>query len=375
MFRRILALVRKELTQVFRDPLTMRLTLLAPLLQLLLFGYVVRIDVNDIPTVLLDHDRSAASRQFVQQFESSGYFTFTRTLTNEQEIDALMDEGNIDMALIIPRDFGANLSSGRNAEVLAVINGSDSNTATTVGNYFAAITARFSASITQKVLTRGGGETALPVDFRSRLLFNPEASSSVYTIPGIIAVLLVMLLIMLSAISVVREKERGTLEQISVTPVTTLELLLGKTLPFLLLGTVITIVLTPVAILWFGIPFRGSFLLMVSTALLYMVSCIGFGLLVGAASETQQQALMLSMFAIVPQILLSGFIFPISAMPEVIQWISYILPSRYFLIVVRAVFLKGVGAAFFTPELISLAVLSAALFSLAAFRFRRSMGV
>lgn len=375
MFKRIWALVRKELIQVFRDPLTLRLTLLAPLIQLLLFGYVVNIDVKNVPTALLDRDQTAASREFTQRFESSGYFTFTYIISDESEIDTLMDRGDIDMALVIPPGFQADLSSGRGSQVLAMLNGTDSNIATTASNYFSGIAASYSAKLTQNVLLRSTQGAAVPLEFQPRLLFNPEASSSVFTIPGIIAILLVMLLAMLSAISVVREKEKGTLEQLSVTPVNTYELLLGKTLPFLLLGTIITVVLTPAAIFWFSIPFQGSFLLLIATSWLYMVSCLGLGLLVGAASETQQQALMMSMFAIIPQILLTGFISPVTAMPEVLQWISMLLPARYYLVVVRSIFLKGVGAAYFVPELLSLAVLSFALFTLAAIRFRRTLDV
>lgn len=374
MFNRILSLIRKELIQVFRDPLTLRLTLLAPLVQLIVFAYVVNTDVENVPSALLDYDRTVASRELKEKFESSGYFQFIHIIQDEKEADELLDRGEIDMALIIPEDFQRELRTGRGAELLALFNGTDSNTATTAGNYAAGITARFAQDVLFREISAGPAEIAMSIDARPRLLFNPEAESSTYILPGIIAVLLAMLLIMLCAISIVREKEKGTMEQLSVTPIRGMELVIGKTLPFLLLGFAMIFLLTPTAIFWFSVPFRGSFLVLLLTALIYMVTCLGLGLLIGANSETQQQALMMSMFAILPQILLSGFIFPVENMPEILQLITWLIPAKYFLIIIRAIFLKGIGIEYFTFELTALVILALLIYGFSALRFRQNLG-
>jgi len=374
MLTRTLSLIRKELIQVFRDPMTLRLTLIAPLLQLIIFGYVVNIDVDNVPSAVIDYDKSAASRELIQSFESSGYFTFSTRLERPDEADLLLDKGEIDMALIIPRDFQRDLRTGSQAELLAMFNGSDSNTATTAGNYAAGIVAQFGQNVILRELGSLPNQISLPIEARTRLLFNPSAESSTYILPGIIAVLLAMLLIMLSAISIVREKERGTLEQLSVTPLGGLELVIGKSVPFLLMGMVITCLLTPVAILWFGIPFLGSFLLLLASSILYMFACLGFGILIGISSDTQQQALMLSFFVILPQILLSGFIFPIDSMPAAMQWFTWLIPARYFLVCIRSIFLKGLPMDYFAFELGALATMALIIYGISAFRFQKSMG-
>jgi ABC-2 type transport system permease protein len=374
MLIRTLSLIKKELIQVFRDPLTLRMTLVMPIIQLIVFGFVVNTDVENVPSAILDYDNSAASRELRQKFESSGYFTFDYILEDEAEADVLLDRGDIDIALIIPEDFQRHLRTGKKAEVLALINGTDSNTSTTVGSYASGITARFAQNTLLRQMSLPSGSLQLAIDARPRLLFNPEAKSSTFVIPGIIAVLLAMLLILLSGISIVRERERGTLEQLSVTPLSATEMVIGKTLPFLILGTVMIVFLSPLGTIIFDVPFEGSVIVLLFTNLIYMLSLVGFGLLIGSGTETQQQTLMLSMFVIMPQILLSGFVFPIESMPEVLQWLTYIIPARYFLTIIRSIFLKGLGFEYFLFELGMLTFLSLTVYAISVRSFRKSLG-
>jgi ABC-2 type transport system permease protein len=375
MLRRLLSMLRKELLQVFRNTLTLRLTFVVPVVQLLLFGYVAILDVKDIPTAVLDHSRSPQSRRLLSDFENSGYFKMTNYIESENAIGPLLDRGDVDLALVIPQDFAEKVVNGETTEVMGAIDGSNSNNAVTVGNYFTGITTRFAINAAAASLGSEMGELRIPFEARPRVLFNPTMESIYYLVPGIIAILVIMLLVLLSAISIVREREQGTLEQLTVTPIRVPELVIGKTLPFVIIGYGLVLLITFFGTLWFNVPFRGDFVLLMLLAGLYMLSALGLGMFVSSLAHTQQQAMMLAMFFLIPQIILSGFIFPIESMPEFMQWLTIIVPARYFLIIIRGIFLKGVGIEALIPETVSLMIISLVIFSLAIIRFTRRLEI
>ena len=368
-------MLRKELIQVFRNRITLGMVFVTPIVQLLIFGYVAILDVTDIPTAVLDHSRSPQSRRLLSDFENSGYFNFTRYIRSEDEIGPLLDCGQIELAIVIPKDFSSRVVKGEPTAVMGAIDGSNSNSAVTVGNYFVGITTRYAINVAATTVNSRLGEIRIPFEPRTRVFFNPTMESIYYLVPGIIAILVIMLLVLLSAISIVREREQGTFEQLTVTPIRIWELVVGKTLPFMVIGYALVLLITIVGTLWFNVPVRGSFVLLLLLAGLYMVSALGIGMFVSSLAHTQQQAIMLAMFFLIPQIILSGFIFPIESMPEVLQWLTYIVPARYFLIMIRGIFLKGVGIEALIPETTGLAILSLVIFSLAIFRFSRRLEI
>jgi len=375
MIRRLFSMLRKELIQVFRNRITLGMVFVTPIVQLLIFGYVAILDVTDIPTAVLDHSRSPQSRRLLSDFENSGYFNFTRYIRSEDEIGPLLDHGRIELAIVIPKDFSSRVVKGEPTAVMGAIDGSNSNSAVTVGNYFVGITTRYAINVAATTVNSRLGEIRIPFEPRTRVFFNPTMESIYYLVPGIIAILVIMLLVLLSAISIVREREQGTFEQLTVTPIRIWELVVGKTLPFMVIGYALVLLITIVGTLWFNVPVRGSFVLLLLLAGLYMVSALGIGMFVSSLAHTQQQAIMLAMFFLIPQIILSGFIFPIESMPEVLQWLTYIVPARYFLIMIRGIFLKGVGIEALIPETTGLAILSLVIFSLAIFRFSRRLEI
>ena len=368
-------MLRKELIQVFRNTITLRMVLMVPVIQLIIFGYVAILDVDNIPTAVLDHSKSPQSRRLLSDFFNSGYFLLERTLESESQIDALLDGGVVDIVIVIPEDFARCVANGEPTELLGVLDGSDSNNAITAGNYFASITSRYAIDVTTKLADPSLGEIKIPFEARTRVFYNPKMETIYYLVPGIIAILVIMLLVMLSAISIVREREQGTLEQLTVTPIRAGELVLGKTIPFVLIGYVLILLITIVGVFWFGVPIKGEFHVLLVLGGLYMFASLGLGMLVSSMSNTQQQAMMMSMFVLIPQIILSGFIFPIESMPEILQWVTYLLPARYFLIMIRGVFLKGIGFSELLPETLSLAALTLVILVISIFRFNRRMEI
>lgn len=376
MLKRLLTMIRKELLQVFRNRITLVLTIVSPVIQLLVFGYVAVIDVKDIPTAVLDHSNSPLSRRLLSDFTNSGYFTIARVLESESEIGPLLDGGQVDLVLVIPKDFHRKISTGEVTEIMGALDGSDSNSAITVGNYFSGVAMRFAVSVTTQLIAgRLAVEFKPPFEPRPRVFFNPQMETVYFLVPGIIAVLVMMLLVVLSAISIVRERERGTFEQLLVTPIRTTEMVLGKTIPFALMGYVTIFLITIVGTQWFRVPIRGDFGLLMLLSGLYMFTALGLGMLVSSVAQTQQQALMLGMFLVIPQILLSGFIFPIESMPEIMQWFTYVIPARYFLVIIRGIFLKGIGFAELLPQIAALTLFAVVIFTVAIIRFSRRLEI
>lgn len=366
MWERVYRMLVKEFIQVLRDPRMRAMIFVMPVIQLIMFGYAVTTDVERIRTAVYDLDRSSASRALIERFTASGYFAVVAAPGDPRALRQLLDKGEVALAIQINSGFADDLASGRPAAIQSMVDGTDSNTGTLAMDYAQRITAAFS----KERSASAGGQ---PVELRSRAWFNPDLRSRVFNVPGVIAVIVLLTSLLLTAMAVVREREIGTMEQLMVTPIRPVELILGKTLPFVLISYVNVLLVTLIGVTWFDIPIRGSFWLLLFGAGLYLMSTIGIGLFISTISRTQQQALMASFFFYLPAVLLSGFMFPISNMPDPAQWITYLNPLRYFLVIIRGIFLKGSGLDVLWPQFIALAILGAALLTLSSLRFQKRM--
>jgi ABC-2 type transport system permease protein len=375
MFERIKQMLVKEFIQVFRDPKMRGVIFLMPIIQVLVFGYAVTTDVTHVATAVFDLDNSVASRELVSRFVKSGYFDIVAHVDNDEHARQLVDRGEALAVLRINRGFENDLRAGRAAQLQVILDGTDSNTAGVVLNYSAKIAGQFSQKVLVTRLTRVKGVVDEPggVELQTRAWFNENLESRNFYVPGVIAIIVFLVTLMLTSMAVVREKEIGTMEQIMVTPIKPLEFILGKTVPFALIGFADVLLITVVSLVWFEIPIRGSVLLLLGGAALYIMTSLGVGLLISTVSETQQQAMMSTFFFYFPAVLLSGFMFPIANMPPVIQWFTYLNPLRYFLVIIRGIFLKGVGLDILWPQMVALAVMGVLALWLASRRFHKTL--
>ncbi len=373
MFRRLRFIVKKEMTQTFRDRATFRVMVLTPVIQLLVYGYVVTTDIRLIPTVLCDRDRSQASRQLVKRFTTSGYFEVIAGVDSERQISYFLDHGLATMAILIPPRYSEHLNTGRTARVQLLFDGSNSNRATLAQSYASSIVAEAGFEVVFDRFRRLGVrvERAL-LETEPRIWYNPELKSLNYMVPGVICVLLLQMLVPLTSLGIVREKERGTIEQLRVTPIRPVELILGKTLPGVIIGYFNVFVILLVGRFWFGVPLKGSLLTLLGTSGLFIISALALGIFISTITETQQQAMFTGQFMLVPNILLSGFMFPISSMPQPMQYVTYLIPLRYFLEIVRGIFLKGVGLEVLWPQALALLAFGSAMLTLSVLRFGRT---
>lgn len=374
MFERLIHMLTKEFIQTFRDPRMRTVIFVTPIIQTLMFGYVVTTDVTHVPTAVFDLDNSQSSRELVASFTSSGYFDLIAYVTSEEAARNLFDRGVAKAVLRMNRGFEDDLLAGRTALLQIQLDGTDSNTAGIVLAYTGKITSQFSNRVLVTRSERTTGQPIRPdlVNLRSRAWFNENLESRNFFVPGVIVLLISLVTLMLASMAIVREKEVGTIEQIMVTPITQAEFVLGKTIPFAVIGYINVALVTAAGVYWFQVPFRGSLLLLFAGASLYLMNMLGVGLLISTLCRTQQQAMMSTFFYFFPAMLLSGFVFPITNMPEWAQWLTYANPVRYFLVIVRSIFLKGVGAAILWPQLAALALLGGATLQLAVFRFRKT---
>lgn len=365
----------KEFIQVFRDPKMRGVIFMMPIIQTLVFGYAVTTDVRHVRTAVYDLDHSVASRELTSRFVRSGYFDLVADVSREGDVRTLMDRGTVRAVLQINRGFGGDLAAGRTASVQVIVDGTDSNTAAVVLDYAARITQAYSTDILARRIATLPGAVTRPgaVELESRAWFNDNLESRNFYVPGVIAIIVLLITLMLTSMAVVREKEIGTMEQIIVTPIKPVEFILGKTVPFALIGLADVLLITTIGVGWFGIPIRGSLLVLFGATALYLLTTLGIGLLISTVSQTQQQAMMSSFFFYFPAVLLSGFMFPIANMPTVVQWLTYLNPLRYFLVIVRGVFLKGVGPEILWPQMASLAVMGVVTLGLASRRFRKTL--
>ena len=363
--QRLRFLVRKEFQELRRNPRLFGLVVVAPILQLTLLGYAATTDVRDVPMAVADGDRSAASRELIARFDASPYFSVVRTVTTTREIEPFLESGDAWLALSIPAGYADEVGSGRPAVVQVIADGTDANATTVALGYASSLVAGYA----QELASTAAQVPGAGIDARIRIWFNPQLESRHFMIPGVLALVLLVVTANLAAMAIVREKELGTLEQLNVTPLRRWELIAGKLLPYGAIGMVDVLLVVGVAVFWFEIPLRGSFALLVALSLLYVLCTLSLGLFISTVSDTQQQAMMTAtFFFLTPMVYLSGFIFPIENMPAVIQPLTYLIPLRYFLVIVRGIFLKGIGLELLWPQAAALAAWGIVVLSLAVAR-------
>ncbi|MCG3180917.1 MAG: putative multidrug ABC transporter permease YbhR [Phycisphaerae bacterium] len=376
MFDRIRHMLIKEFIQVFRDPRTRFVIFAIPVIQTIVFSYAVTTDVKHIKLAILDRDNSVASRELAARFVESGYFDPVARPSDEREVRDLVDRGDAQAVLEIDAGFQGDLQSGRTAVVQLVVDGTDSNTAGIIASYAGRIATDYAGRLMIQRLARLGQLTGPPaqVELDTRAWFNENLESRNYFVPGVIVLIITLVTLLLTAMSIVREKEVGTIEQIMVAPIRRIEFILGKTAPFVLIAFLDVTIISLVAVLWFGVPIRGSIPLLFLATAVYLLTTLSLGLLISTVSRTQQQAMMSVFFFFMPAVLLSGFVFPIANMPVPVQWLTYLNPLRYVITIVRGIFLKGIGLAILWPQFVALVGMGAALLALASRRFHKSMG-
>jgi ABC-2 type transport system permease protein len=363
--KRVLVLMKKELLELRKDPRLFGVVILAPIIQLNVLGYAATTDVKDIPIAIVDADRSTASRELIQRFETSANFKIVAMPGSTSEIDSYLDRGEAWMALSIPPDYGRKVGGGRPTTIQIVADGTDSNSTGVAMGYAQALIGGY----VQDLAADAGVPVTNLVQPEIRVWFNPRLESRDFMIPGIVALLLLVITTNLSAMAIVREKEIGTLEQLNVTPLARWELITGKLVPYAFIGIIDVILVLVVAIYWFEVPMLGSIPLLFGMCLIYLLSTLGLGLFVSTISQTQQQAMMTTIFFfLTPMMYLSGFIFPIENMPEWIQPMTYLIPLRYFLVILRGIFLKGIGLEILWPQALALFAWGIAVLTLATLR-------
>jgi ABC-2 type transport system permease protein len=371
--KRVLHLMKKEILELRRDPRLFGVVILAPIIQLNVLGYAATTDVKDIPIAIVDADRSTASRELVHRFEASANFKIVAMPGSTNEIDSFLDRGEAWMVLSIPADYGRKVGSARQTTIQIVADGTDSNSTGVAMGYAQALIGGYVQDLA-RAAAPGLPVTGL-VQPEIQVWFNPRLESRDFMIPGIVALLLLVITTNLSAMAIVREKEIGTLEQLNVTPLARWELITGKLLPYAFIGIIDVVLVLIVAIYWFEVPMRGSIPLLFGMCLIYLLSTLGLGLFVSTISQTQQQAMMTTIFFfLMPMIYLSGFIFPIENMPRWIQPFTYLIPLRYFLVIVRGIFQKGIGLEILWPQAAALLAWGLSMLTLATLRSSKRLG-
>lgn len=370
MRQRIAALIRKEFLELRKSPQLLRIVIIAPVVQLTMLGYAATTDVHNVPIAIVDGDRSPASRRLIERFAASPYFHVALEASNPRGVERALELGNAWLAIIVPAGFGRALEETPDAgtasrsAIQVLADGTDANSSGVALAYVQGLVGEFNAALAE---SRGAGPPA--IDGRVRVWFNPDLESRDFMIPGVLALLLMLITANLTSMAIVREREIGTLDQLNVTPIGRWELILGKLLPYALVGLLDVCLVVIVAVFWFEVPLRGSVALLFGASLVYLVCTLGLGLLVSTISTTQQQAMMTAtFFFLIPMIYLSGFVFPIENMPRVIQWLTTVIPLRYFLVIVRGIFLKGVGWDVLWPQFAALAAWGVFVLTLAAAR-------
>jgi len=369
MMRTVAAVAHKEFRQIVRDRRTLLTVLFVPAFILLLYGYALNFDIRNIPIAVDDRDGTRASREMVSAFVNSGYFSLAASIHSPAEMDRLIDRGEVRAVLVVPAGFGRDVANRVPVTLQIVIDGDNANTATTVVGYATAITADASAALQAAV---GIERRPLPVVLEPRVWYNPELRSTLFLVPGLIAFIAMITAVVSTALSVVREKERGTMEQIRMSPLAPAAFVVGKTLPYLALSFVSALIVILAAMALFDLPVRGSWLLLAASVVIFLVGALAQGLLISTLADSQQvafQAALLSSF--LPTFILSGFVFPISSMPWAIQLVTYVVPARYFLAALRAIVLKGAGLEAFAGDVVAMMAFSLVMLSLASVRLAR----
>lgn len=374
-FERVKAILVKEFKQIFRDPRMKTIIFISPLLQIILFGYAANKDINYVPTAILDRDNTTESRELLRRFTYSKYFVPEHYIFNEKEQNSVLDKGLVNVVIHIDRGFGRSLRSGKDAQIQLAFDGTDSNTAMIVMGYANTIVGNYAIDILKKKAEETGRIIYLPsVDLKDRAWFNGNLVSRNYYLPGVIATIVTMMSLLLSAMAIVKEKEIGTMEQLTVSPLKPLELIVGKLLPFGAIALIQIFLITALGVIWFHIPLRGNLFLLLFSTSIYLFTTLGIGLFISTISSTQQEAMMSVFLFYMPTVLLSGFAYPITNMPQIIQWFTFVNPLRYFMVVIRSIFLKGIGLEILWAQLVPLLVMGVLVITFSALRFRKSLG-
>jgi ABC transporter DrrB family efflux protein len=374
MFRGFRSVFYKEVIQISRDPLTLLLMLLVPMIQLLVFGYAINTDVRDIKTAVYNLDPGRESRDLLSAFENTDYFKIVRYVGSDEELNKSIVTGRVKVGIKIPPDYSDRLLTGRQATVLVLIDGSDSSIATQSLQVSSQVGLTESLErLTTSLQNSQGRASQLPIEVRPKMLFNPDSRSANFMVPGLVAVILQIITTLLTAFSIVRERERGTLEQLLVTPVRPFGLMLGKLVPYGLVGIVEMLTVLTVMRLIFDVPINGSLLLLISLSILFLFTALAIGLLISTKAQSQMQALQLAWLIMLPSVLLSGFMFPRDSMPVIMQFIGYLVPATHFMEIIRGIVLRGATLMDLLPEVITLLVMGVVLLVLSAFRFRKKL--
>jgi drug efflux transport system permease protein len=367
-------IIRKEFIQLRRDRRMTFIVFFSPVFQLFLLGYAANLDIRNIPVVFCDLDSSRTSRDFIAQFPASGYFSLQATVDRLKDVDEYIDRGKASLALILPKGMGRKLAGRESVRVQIIVDGAESQSAIVGLNYATMIGLKYSRQILLERLRAGSPGLSVPrVEPQVRVWYNPELRSRNFMIPGVLAMVLMMITMVLTSLAIVKEKELGTLEQLIVTPMRPYELILGKLLPFFLIGLVEIAVVVAVAVFGFGVPVKGSVWLLFGLSPIFMLTTLGLGLFISTISRNQQQAMLTAAFFIIPQIILSGFVFPIENMPRLIQGLTYVVPLRYFLVIIRGLFLKAAGLNALWDEAAALVVFGLVILSLSVLRFHKKL--
>ncbi len=374
-FSRFLTIIKKEFIQVKRDPISLRLPFAMPIIMMLLFGYAVNTEVDKIPTAVFDQSLTQESREYIDKFVASDYFKVVRGVSSEKEMADLIDGGKVKACIIIPSDYAKKIKSGGDAQTQLIIDGTDPTTARTALNSGILISQVYSLDLKSHAASKLGMSMGpMPgVTVNTRVWYNPNLKSSRFTIPGLVGLILQNITLMLTAFALVREKERSTIEQLIVTPVRPLELILGKLVPYVIIGYAGFLFALALCIFWFGVNVSGSLALLLLLGFLFVYCSLSMGMLISTFAKNQMQAMMVMVVVLLPSILLSGFMFPREAMPTVVSLIGYVIPLTYFLDIVRGIMLKGVGIGFLWNDVIALSAFTLAILSLAVMRFKKSL--
>ena len=372
---RLLSLIRKEFIQILRDPRTLVITFAIPVVQLFLLGYAANTDVRNVPLAVFDQSHSAAGRRLLDAYRAADYFKLTYVVDSEDELRALIDTGDARAGLIIPSTYGQQISGGQPVQIAFVLDGSDPTVAATALSAATLIGESHSINLLVERLNQRGQPDVFQsqVNVRTQVWYNPDLESAYFMVPALIGMILQMQATMLTSIAIVRERERGTIEQLIVTPLRAWELVVGKLIPYIIIAFFNTLEVLVIGTLWFDVPVRGSLSLLLALSGLFLVPSLGIGLVISTGAKTQHEAMMLSFFTMMPSIFLSGFLYPLAAMPKVLQWISTVIPLRYYLIIVRSLVLKGVGIEAVLDETLALAVFGVITMGVAALRLRKRL--
>lgn len=374
MNSRLMSIIRKEFIQIFRDTRTLIMILVIPIMQLFLLGYSATNDVRNIPLAVLDRSRSPESRALLDSYRAADYFRIAYTVDSEADIEALISAGDARAAVIIPPDYAQNLSAG-NAQVAFILDGSDPTSASTALSAAQLISQAHATELLTERFARTGSNLRVrpPVEVRTTVWYNPDLISAHFMIPGVIGMILYAIAAILTATSVVRERERGTIEQLIVTPIRPWELIVGKLMPYVILGFFNTIEVLAVGHWWFGMPIRGDLGLIIILSIVFLITGLGIGLFASTIANTQQEAMLTVWMTLLPSIFLSGFFFPLEAMPTFLRWLSYLMPLRYYLVIIRSLLLKGVSLEMIQTDVIAMSLFAVGIMTAAALRFRKRL--